>query len=154
VNDLTMVELTWIEKRIERWIRFGKIVEDQILDRRRRMVGFAPGSVFAFVRWASNDYGTIVSRIDILRAFMPGEAYSTVPFVKPGGEILLRLTGWPKVEQALRQIDAVEQLDVKPEDTAPDHWRHVHNRLIVGEQPRSYTRPMHAAWTLRRRSGA
>jgi hypothetical protein len=78
MNDLTMVELTWIEKRIERWIRFGKIVEDQILDRRRRMVGFAPGSVFAFVRWASNDYGTIVSRIDILRAFVASEPYSTV----------------------------------------------------------------------------
>jgi hypothetical protein len=99
MNDLTIVELTWIEKRIERWIRFGKIVEDQFLDRRRRIVGFAPGSVFAFVRWASNDYGTIVSRIDILRALVAGEPYSTVPYVKPGGEILLRLTGWPKVEQ-------------------------------------------------------
>jgi hypothetical protein len=84
---------------------------------------------------------------------VPGEVYSTVPFVKPGGEILLRLTGWPKVEQALRQIDAVEQLDIKPEDAAPDHWRHVHNRLTAGDQPRSYTRPMHAAWTLRRRVG-
>ena len=154
MTDLTMVELTWIEKRIERWIRFGKFVEDQILDRRRRMVGFAPGSMFAFVRWASNDYGTIVSRIDILRAFVPGEPYSTVPFVKPGGEILLRLTGWPKVEQALRQIDAVEQLDIKPEETSPDHWRHVHNRLTAGENPRSYTRRMHTAWTLRRRAGA
>jgi hypothetical protein len=82
MNDLTMVELTWIEKRIERWIRFGKI------------------------------------------------------------------------EQALRQIDAVEQLDIKPEDAAPDHWRHVHNRLTAGETPRSYTRTMHAAWTLRRRAGA
>jgi hypothetical protein len=110
--------------------------------------------VFAFVRWASNDYGTIVSRIDILRAFVAGEPYSTVPYVKPGGEILLRLTGWPKVEQALRQIDAVEQLDIKPEEAAPDHWRHVHNRVTAGEQPRSYTRPMHVAWTLRRRVGA
>ena len=151
MNDLTKVELTWIEKRIERWIRFGKIVEDQILDRRRRMVGFAPGSVFAFVRWASNDYGTIVSRIDILRAFVAGEPYSTVPYVKPGGEILLRLTGWPKVEQVLRQIDAVEQLDIKPEEAAPDHWRHVHNRLIAGYEPRPYARDQHSAWLKRRR---
>ena len=91
MNDLTMVELTWIEKRVERWIRFGRTVEDRIIDRRRRMVGFAPGSIFAFVRWASNDYGTIVSRIDILRAVAPGEPCSTVPYVQPGGEILLRL---------------------------------------------------------------
>jgi len=37
------------------------------------------GSIFAFVRWTSNDYGTVLSRIDILRAVEPGERYSTVP---------------------------------------------------------------------------
>ena len=52
---LTHVELTWIEKRIEHWIRFGRDVEETILDRRRRVLSFAPNSVFAFVRWAAND---------------------------------------------------------------------------------------------------
>src|ERR1700691_3634162 len=72
-NDLTRVELTWFEKRIEHWIRFGRITEETIVDRRRRVVSFAPGAVFAFVRWAANDFGTIVSRIDIARAVTPGE---------------------------------------------------------------------------------
>ena len=68
-NDgLTHVHLTWIEKRIEHWIRFGRIAKDEIVDRRRRIVGFRPCAVFAFVRWAANDYGTISSRIDIVRA--------------------------------------------------------------------------------------
>ena len=151
MNDLTMVELTWIEKRVERWIRFGRTVEDRIIDRRRRLVGFAPGSIFAFVRWASNDYGTIVSRIDIVRAVLPGEHCSTVPYVQPGGEILLRLNGWPKVEAALRAIDDVERLNVAPEDASPEHWRHVHNRLTAGEAPRPYTLKQHCAWLLRRR---
>ena len=70
-DDLTHVELTWIEKKIEYWIRFGREVQEQILDRRRRIVCFPPGSVFAFVRWASNDYGTVISRIDIVRAVAP-----------------------------------------------------------------------------------
>ena len=48
--------------------------EEQILDRRRRVLSFAPGSIFAFVRWAANDFGTIVSRIDILRAVPAGAA--------------------------------------------------------------------------------
>ena len=48
---LTLVELIWLEKRIEHWIRFGRVVEERILDRHRRVVCFAPGSVFAFVRW-------------------------------------------------------------------------------------------------------
>ena len=150
-TSLTRVELTWIEKQIENWIRFGRVVEDKILDRRRRVVGFAPNSLFAFVRWASNDYGTISSHIDIVRALTPGEAYTTLPFVRPGGDILLHIHGWPKVERVLQAIDAVEGLGIDPADAALDHWRHVHNRLTAGHQPRTYTRERHNAWLTRRR---
>ena len=149
---LTHVELTWFEKRIEHWIRFGRDVEETILDRRRRVLSFAPDTLFAFVRWAANDFGTVVSRIDIVRAVSRGESYQTLPFVRPGGEILLRISGWPKVERVLQAIDAVEALTIDPADTAPDHWRHVHNRLSAGDEPRPYTLAQHRAWLLRRRT--
>jgi hypothetical protein len=149
---LTHVELTWIENQIEHWIRFGNYIEETILDRRRRVLSFAPSSVFAFVRWASNTYGTVVSRIDIIAAVAPGEPYQTLPFVRPGAEILLRINGWPQVERVLQAIDQVEALDVDPSDIAPDHWRHVHNRLTAGDDPRAYTRARHSAWQLRRRA--
>ena len=48
---LTHVELTWIEKTIEHWLRFGRRAEEKILDRRRSVSSFKPGSIFAFVRW-------------------------------------------------------------------------------------------------------
>ncbi|MBN9511060.1 MAG: DUF2840 domain-containing protein [Alphaproteobacteria bacterium] len=147
---LTQVELTWFEGRIEHWIRFGHDCGETIVDRRRRHLAFPPGSVFAFVRWASNDFGTIISRIDIVRAIAHGEAYQTLPFVRPGGDILLRISGWPKVERVLKAIDAVEVLGIDPADAAPDHWRHVHNRLIAGYEPRPYDRAQHRAWLLRR----
>jgi len=150
MTGLCQVELLWIEGKIERWIRFGRIAHEQVLDRRRRVVAFAPGSVFAFVRWASNDYGTLVSRIDILRACSPGEPCSTVPGVTPGGEVLLRISGWPKVERVLAAIDAVEALGIAPEDACPDHWRHVHNRISAGQAPTPYARGRHRAWILRR----
>lgn len=146
----TLVELTWREKRIEHWIRFGRIAEEQRIDRHRRIVSFTPGSVFAFVRWAANDYGTVVSRIDILRAVAAGEAYQTLPFVRPGGDILLRIHGWPKVETVLNTIDAIEALDIDPAEVAPNHWRHVHNRLSVNEPFRTYTSQQHFAWLKRR----
>ena len=151
MSELTHVELVWLKKRIENWIRFGRTTEEHVLDRQRRLVSFAPGSVFAFIRWAANDYGTVVSRIDVLRAVNPGERYSPVPHVRPGGESLLRLAGWPRVEKVLQAIDTVEALGIDPADAAPDHWRHVHNRLSVGERPRPYTRSRHQAWLHRRK---
>ena len=150
-SALTTVELLWLEKRIENRVRFGRPVAENILDRNRRILSFAPGSIFAFVRWTSNDFGTVLSRIDILRAPTPGQRYSTVPWIKPGGESLLRLSGWPKVERVLQSIDAVEALGIDPAEAAPDHWHHVHNRLSVNEAPRPYTRSRHQAWLHRRR---
>ena len=150
-SDLTTVEILWLEKRIENRVRFGRSVSEKSLDRNRRLLSFAPGSIFAFVRWTSNDFGTVLSRIDILRAAMPGRSYSTVPWVKPGGESLLRLSGWPKVERVLQLIDTVEALDIDAADVAPDYWQHAHNRLWVNETPRPYTRSRHQAWLHRRR---
>jgi hypothetical protein len=148
---LTIVELLWLEKRIENRIRFGRHVSEKVLDRNRRVLSFLPGSIFAFVRWTSNDFGTVLSRIDILRAVTPGQRYSTVPWITPGGESLLRLSGWPKVERVLQLIDAVEALGIDPAEAAPDYWHHVHNRLSVNETPRPYTRSRHQAWLHRRR---
>ena len=81
MSELTRVELTWLKNRIENWIRFGRIVEEHRIDPHRRVVAFAPGGIFAFVRWASNDYGTLVSRIDILRA----AGHGRVALAWPGG---------------------------------------------------------------------
>ncbi|MFQ6548570.1 DUF2840 domain-containing protein [Aestuariibius sp. 2305UL40-4] len=145
----TTIELTWIEGRIERWLRFGRIVQEKIQSRTVRTVSVDPGSIFAFVRWAANDYGTVDSRIDILQAVSPGERYSTVPHVTPGGVSLLRLTGWPKVEALLLAVDQVEAENIAPEDVCPDHWRHVHNRLSCNLEPRSYTPFRHEAWLKR-----
>ncbi len=149
-DGLTRVELTWIEKKVEYWIRFGKEKGEQILDRRRRVLSFTPNSIFAFVRWASNDHGTVISRIDIVRAIKAGEHYQTLPFVRPGGDILLKMEGWPKVERVLQVIDAIEAIGIDPTEVSPHHWRHVHNRLAAGQEPRSYTVEQHRAILLRR----
>jgi hypothetical protein len=151
MSDLTHVELVWLKKRIENYIRFGKVAEKRTADRSRRVVSFAPGSIFAFVRWTANDFGTVASRIDILRAVSPGERCSTVAYVRPGADILLTATGWPKVEMVLKIVDAIEALGIDPADASPDYWRHVHSRFSAREAPRPYTRQRHEVWLLRRR---
>ena len=151
-GNLTTVELIWIEKRVEHRIRFGRAAHETIIDKRRRIVGFAPGSVFAFVRWAANDFGTVVSRIDIVRAVLAAEAYQTLPYIRPGGEILLKIAGWDKVERILQLIDAIEANGLGPAEAAPDYWRQTHNRLIVGGTPRAYSLEQHRAFLLRKRA--
>src|SRR5260370_24810218 len=139
---MTEVVLVFYEGRIEHWLRFGTQDRERILDRRRRIIAFAPGEVFAFVRWEANDYGTVLSRLDILRACDAGDVISTVPGVTPGCEILLRLDGWPRVTRALGVIADIEARGIAPAMVAPDWWRHLHNRIsgkriASGLHPRS-----------------
>lgn len=150
-NGLTSVELLWIENREERWLRFGQIAREQVLDRRRRLLFLRPGSCFAFVRWKANAFGTVQSRLDVLRAPKSEESYQTVPHVMPGAVILLRVNSWPRVQQVLDLIDRIEALDIAPEDVPSSYWRHVHNRLAVGQQPRFYSLTQHAAVLQRRK---
>ena len=150
MSPFTEIELVWIEGRFERWLRFGRVATRRIVDRQRRIVGIAPGSVFALVRWEGNAHGTIRSQIFIVRAPPAGAAAVTVPGVTPGGELLLRLSGWRKVEAALCAIDGAEARGYRPEDICPDHWRQVHNRLAVNRTPEPYGRARHRAWHLRR----
>ncbi|KRW95723.1 DUF2840 domain-containing protein [Paracoccus sp. MKU1] len=147
---LTLVDLIWQEKRVEHWLRFGRFCHEHRIDSQRRTLGFLPGNVFALVRWAGNDFGTVVSRIDILRAVGPGDPFQTLPCVRPGAEILLRVSGWPKVERVLQAVDAIEALGIDPSLVSPEHWRHVHNRMTAGEPFRTYTKAQHVAWLKRR----
>ena len=147
---LTEVELYWQEGVREHWLRFGKPVASRICDRRRRVECYAPGQVFGLVRWASNDYGTVLSRLDVLLAVTEGEPVTRFPHVTPGADVLLSVTGWRKVRRVFGLIDAIEALGIDPCDVAPDHWRHIHNRLIVAETPRSYSTDRHRAWLARK----
>jgi hypothetical protein len=147
----TRVDLVWWRGRIEDWLRFGQPLREILHDRRRRTLVFAPGAVFARVRWTGGDYGTTASELEILRAPASGAAYVTHPGVDPGAEPLALLGGWTRVKRALAVIDAVEAAGFAPHAIAPDHWRHVHNRLSAGLQPRPYDRRRHRAWRLRER---
>lgn len=147
---LTRVELLHLKGKIERWLRFGRPAGEQVHDRRRRTVIFEPGAIFAFIRWRAEAYGTVESRIAVLRAVTPGAAFTTYPEVSPGAEVLLNVAGWTKVQAVLEAIDDVERIGVAPELAAPDHWRHVGARIAVGLPPRRYDRARHRAWLIRR----
>ncbi len=149
----TEVQLIWLKGQFQRWIRFGRVADERLIDRRRRVVSFVPGAVFAVAHWEAGQYGTTLSRLWVLRAVSAGEAFAPVPFVTPGAEILLDLKTWVKVQAALVVIDAIEAQGLRSERVAPDHWRHVGGRIAVAQTPSSYTRARHRAWLMRKRLG-
>ena len=109
---MTEVELIWIEKRLEHWIRFGRIAGERIVSRKTRIVSFRPNAIFALIRWASNDFGTIHSRIDILRAVGAHEAYTTAPFVRPDVQ-----QGW--LATVLAEQEVLSSCSTRPSDVRP-----------------------------------
>lgn len=147
---LTHVRLVWREGVHEDWLRFGKPVSERIIDRRTRIESYAPGQVFALVRWASNNFGTRRSTLDVVGAVTDREPHTSLPNIDPGGELLLRVRSWTKVRRVLALVDAIEQAGFDPCRIAPDHWRHMHNRIAGGLQPRAYTPARHRAWLGRR----
>lgn len=149
-DAMTEVELIWVERQLQHSIRFGRIAAETRVNEQNRIVSFRADAVFALLRSSANDFGSVGARIDILRAVQSGEEHTTVPFVRPGGELFLSLQGWPKVQAALAAIAQIESFGLDPCEVSPDHWRHVHNRLSVGAAPRSYTAQRHAAWLKRK----
>ncbi|MBN8500181.1 MAG: DUF2840 domain-containing protein [Sphingomonadales bacterium] len=142
--------MVWREGQREDWLKFGKPVAEKIVSRSERVESYAAGQVFALVRWASNDYGTIRSTLDVVRAVGSDEPCTPIVQVDPGGEPLLSVHGWPKVAQVFRLIDAIEAAGIDPCEVAPDHWRHVHNRMAGREAPRDYSPARHRAWLQRK----
>lgn len=148
--QLTHVTVYWRKGEREDWLKFGKPVADRIVSRSERVESYAHGQLFGLVRWAANEFGTVRSALDIVRAVGADEPVTPVRQVDPGGDVLLSVHGWPKVAQVFRLIDAIEASGIDPCDVAPDHWRHIHNRFAARDVPRGYSPERHRAWLQRK----
>lgn len=148
-DELTRVALRWIEGRTEDELLFGLPSKDTVIDRHARILSFQPGVCVAVSRRTMNRRGTSISRLDVFMTVHSQEAYTTIPHVRPGGDILLSVRGWTKIAAVLDAIAAIESIGIDPRDAAPDHWRHVHNRLAADLPPRLYSRERHEAFVAR-----
>jgi len=106
---------------------------ERILDRRRRVVAFAPRARSSPLCAGK---GTIMARSCRVSTSsgraMAGEGINTLPGVTPGGEILLR-PRWLAAGEA-RPSTPLPISEARghrpPQRSAPDWWRHLHNRII------------------------
>ena len=146
---LTRVSLIFEAKRLNAWLRFGRPTAIRNVDAVLRHAYFAPGSVFAYVRWAANDYGTRDWTLTVLRACQPGERVQRIRGVNPGAESLLRVANEPKVLRALGLVDAIEAAHLRAEDVNPVYWGVAHDRLAANLEVRVYGSAEHGAFLQR-----
>lgn len=129
-RNLTTVQIVYRQKRINHRIRFGAPVCEARLDWRRKIVAFSPGSVFGYIRWRANKFGTQDWRLFVLRTVDDG-ALTTILGVIPGADILLATCGATRTKRALAALDRLEEGVPTLADVSPAYWRHLHNRLAI-----------------------
>ncbi len=130
-RNLTSVQIVYRQKRINHRIRFGAPIAEARLDWRRKLIAFSPGSVFGYIRWRADKFGTQDWRLFVLRAVDDG-ALTTIPGVMPGADILLATRGVTRTKRALIALDALENDAAALANISSAYWRHLHNRLAVG----------------------
>jgi hypothetical protein len=145
-TPLTRVSLTYVEHRINLYLRFGRPLRELRLDPWRSCASFAPAAVFCRVRWESNDYGTTRWQLMVLQACTPGEPMQRIAGIRPGAHLLLCAEGEAAVQAMLQRIDAIEALAIDPADAAPAYWRTLGNRLAARLPLPAYGAERHAAW--------
>ena len=148
-RSLTRATILFIDGKVNDRVRFGRPAGERILDRRCRIALFAPGSLFGYVQWRANRFGTEHWRLWVLRAGTPGERVETVPGIMPGGHILASVGGGARVTRALELIDAIEAQGPDPADVPESYWRTAQNRLSAGLPCRVYGAAEHAAHVAR-----
>lgn len=143
--NVMRVSLTYVEHRVNLYLRFGQPVREVVLDRWRRVAVFTPGAVCCRIKWIGNDYGTALWQLMVLQASMPFDDMQRVGGIKPGARILLRADGEDRVKAVLSAIDAIEQAGIDPCAVAPIYWRMLGNRLAARQPLPAYTAERHAA---------
>ncbi|TFL11104.1 DUF2840 domain-containing protein [Pusillimonas noertemannii] len=148
------VTLATIGRRVNIWLRFGAPQRIVRQDAYRRVAVFQPGAVCCRVRWAANEYGTVMWQLMVMQAGLPGEGIQRVAGVSPGARILLRAEGERRIKAVLSAIDAIEAAGIPPVRVSTAYWRTVDNRLAARLALPAYTAERHAAHCARSALGA
>lgn len=138
-RSLTRATVLFVDGKVNDRVRFGRPAAERIIDRRRRVDLFAPDSLFGYVQWRANRFGTELWRFWVLRSGRPGERLETVPGIAPGAHILLSLAGQARVTRALELVDAVEAEGLDPSTVPESYWRTAQNRLAAGTPCRVFS---------------
>lgn len=136
----TVVQLHFVRGMINHRLRFGQPETQTKLDKFRSLASFSSGSIFGYIRWRANDYGTIDWRVYVLKAQNDGLS-SEIIGITPAVKILVSVQGKPAVKRCFAALDRLEKeaggtLECVPES----YWPLFNNALLLRKSPRKLPR--------------
>jgi len=137
-RNRTVVIIQFRKNRINHRLLFGRPCQTIRRGWHRKLEVFLPGSVFGYVRWQGNKYGTQDWSFHVLRSVEAG-TLSRIKGVVPGAEFLFFTRGTTRTARALKWLRQLEAQDFLPEYISPNYWRHAHNAFQTGQTPHPLT---------------
>jgi len=131
----TLVQLHFVRGLINHRLRFGTPSQTRRLDKYRSLAVFPIGSVFGYIRWSANEFGTKDWRLYVLQTQTDGPL-SNVVGVTPAVKTLLYMQGTAAVKRGLCVLDKVERSASNGLGGVPvSYWRCLNNALLLRKAP-------------------
>lgn len=138
----TLVQLHFVKGMINHRLRFGRPDTLTKLDKYRSVASFKSGSLFGYIRWRANEYGTQDWRVYVLKAQSYGYI-SVASGVTPAVKILLSAQGKPAAQRCLRALDDLEKEAGGNLETVPEsYWLGFNNAILLRKPARKLPRNM------------
>lgn len=136
----TLTQIHFVRVMINHRLKFGKPVSVTKLDKYRSLAAFPLGSIFGYIRWRANEYGTQDWRVYVLKAQATGYI-SKVAGVTPAVRILVSVQGKPAVKRCLTALDALEKQAGGSLESIPEcYWSGFNNSLLLRKAPHQLPR--------------
>jgi hypothetical protein len=136
----TVVQLHFVKGVINHRLRFGKPINKTKLDKYRSIAVMPTGSLFGYIRWQANEYGTIDWRVYVLKAQESGYI-SEVIGITPAVKVLVSVQGKAAVKRCLEALDALEMQSGGSLESVPEsYWSVFNNALLLRKTPRELPR--------------
>ena len=136
----TLVQLHFVKGLINHRLRFGTPQSITKLDKYRSIAVFKSGSVFGYIRWRANEFGTQDWRVYVLKVQTDGYI-SEVIGVSPAVKVLLTAQGKPAAKRCLSALDALEiEAGGSLSNVPESYWASFCNAVLLRKTPRKLPR--------------
>ncbi|WP_026941033.1 DUF2840 domain-containing protein [Hellea balneolensis] len=139
---ITHVQIHFVKDIINHRLLFGDPVEIIKLDRFRRLAVFKPQSIFGYIRWRANNFGTIDWKLYVVKSGTEG-LMTQVRGISPAVKLLVSVSGRDPMKRGLAVMDDIKAQSKNGLIGVPEsYWQAVHTSLLlrkpVHELPRHY----------------